>query len=101
MTAAKFHEYLKVPTIHLNGTGGPALFEQMKTAVAAAASALEAHSAAAPHGRDYYVQNPNAWGAAYAQWEARQRKLWDVHSELEHLMHQIYDALSEKDREAL
>jgi hypothetical protein len=92
---------LKVPTIHLNGTGGPGLFEQIKTAVDTAAAAIKAHVAAAPHGRDYYVQNPNAYGAARAQWENRQGKLEGVHAELTYLMHEIYDALSERDRESL
>lgn len=49
-----------VPTIHINGTSGPALLEQATGVLAALRIARDAMQSAAPHGRDYYTQGDDA-----------------------------------------
>ena len=101
MTADKKYKHLKIPTIHLNGTSGRNLFAQVREARNAVGTALEVHAAAAPHGRDYYPQGDAVWMIAHDQWSLRQNKLYAAQSELTYLMHQIYDALSKRDKENL
>ena len=47
---------MTTPTIHLNGTNGADLLSQTVDAMLALSGAINALMAAAPHGRDYYVQ---------------------------------------------
>ena len=55
---------MMTPTIHSNGTSQEALFNQYCNANLAIEAALDAMIAAAPHGRDYYLQGPDAFAQA-------------------------------------
>lgn len=83
---------LIVPTVHLNGTSRDDLLEQNVNAMHAVAAAMRALEAAAPNGRDYYPQAPNAITAAKEQHGDRLRSLADVHKELETIATAIADA---------
>jgi hypothetical protein len=50
-----------IPTIHLNGTSGPALLDGYAAAHDAIDKAIEALAAAELNGRDYYPQGPDAY----------------------------------------
>ncbi len=55
---------LSIPTVHLNGTSSGDLKAQVRGVHAALGEAIEALAAAAPHGRDYYVQSDTAYSEA-------------------------------------
>lgn len=87
MTAAhrKLNE-LKVPTVHLNGTSGKELTQQLIDAHEAIRKAVDALHAAMPHDRDYYVQpDPGAGQIARDQMRDRIQKLEDIDAELIHV----------------
>lgn len=74
---------LTLPTVHLNGTGRAGLTKLNSDAALAVQAAIEAVSAAAPHGRDYYPQDRgNILGPTYkkarTEHEARLAKLKSV-----------------------
>lgn len=74
---------LAVPTIHMNGTSKNALLEQYCDAITALHDAGRKLAAAAPNGRDYYVQGGDAIRRAMDQHDARMRKLREIINELE------------------
>lgn len=76
---------LTVPTIHLNGSGAESLREGYIDAYQAVEAAIQAVMAAAPHGRDYYVQPGDAYEAARAEHVSRLARLLTVKDELEAL----------------
>jgi hypothetical protein len=78
-------EKLAVPTIHLNGTSKAVLIEHLCEAGSKLKAGLQALSDAAPNGRDYYVQGPNALEEARKQAQARYTKVLEVIRELEAL----------------
>lgn len=80
---------LAVPTIHLNGTSQQELENQLREAASAVAKAVEKLCQAAPHGRDYYVQEPDGFQQARAEHRARVERLESVGQELM----QIYEAI--------
>jgi len=80
---------LAIPTIHLNGTAREALEAQLEDANQALAAALEALQAAAPNGRDYYPQGPEAIALAAEQHAGRVRAVSAVRDEIQ----QIFEAL--------
>ena len=61
---------MMVPTVHLNGTSREALLEQYTKAHNALEVGLNALCAAAPNGRDYYPQGPDAFAKAQAEHSA-------------------------------
>lgn len=73
---------LMVPTVHSNGTSREELVRQLCDAGEAVATAVQAVYAAAPHGRDYYMQGPEALKQANAEHIERLRKLEAVYAEL-------------------
>jgi hypothetical protein len=83
---AKATDYLqigiRVPTVHLNGSNGPALAAQVGDAAHAVHAAIEALHGTAPHGRDYYLQGEGAYQQAREQHEDRVARLRSVHAEL-------------------
>ncbi len=83
---------MRTPTIHLNGTGKDALLDQATDACDALESALEAMSAAAPNGRDYYPQGPAAIGEAMREQEGRIAAVRSVLSQYRALAEAIADA---------
>jgi hypothetical protein len=62
---------MTLPTIHLNGTSAQALCDQADRVYDAAQALIEALAAAAPNGRDYYPQGPEATGLAITEHTAR------------------------------
>jgi hypothetical protein len=85
---------LILPSVHLNGTSRDELLRQIETAASAIADAVVALSAAAPNGRDYYVQGPDAMLAAQAQHENRLQRLQSVNAELHVVWEHLLDSAS-------
>lgn len=73
------------PTIHLNGTSKDELLNQLEAVVSALEAALAALNAAAPNGRDYYPQGPEALTDAQAAFAERARAVKQVHTDFSNL----------------
>lgn len=73
------------PTVHMNGTSRAELTEQLCDAMSAIRDAIKAVQNAAPNGRDYYPQGPQAIGIATGQHTERLDKLRAVYRELNEL----------------
>lgn len=73
------------PTVHMNGTSREELEKQFSDAYEAVEAALVAVRRAAPNGRDYYVQSPNAIIAAGDEHAARVNALMAMLGEYEAL----------------
>lgn len=73
---------LAIPTIHLNGTSREQLQKEILDAARAVNKAISALEAAAPNGRDYYVQSPEAFRLAQTQHRDRLDRLQSVYDEL-------------------
>jgi hypothetical protein len=80
---------MMIPTIHLNGTNKADLIEALCDAHTAVMEAQRKLANAAPNGRDYYVQSPQALYAAQDEHSARMQKLEDVKLDLEALCEAI------------
>jgi len=80
-----------LPTIHMNGTSGRALLEGYCEAISAVQAALETLARAAPNGRDYYPQGPDACALADGEHDARKRALIGVLNELQTLAEHVAD----------
>lgn len=82
------------PVVHLNGTNGNDLIEQLANAANGVDAAVLALKDAAPNARDYYVQDANS-GDAYRQARdehaARFEKLEDVRRELQAMLADVHD----------
>lgn len=74
---------MTLPTIHLNGTSLQALMDANDKAYRALGEAMEALAQAAPNGRDYYPQGPDALRAAISEHETRMGLLVIARRELE------------------
>ena len=71
------------PTLHLNGTAGADLQDQVTDATLALHTAIKSLQAAGPNGRDYYVQRDvTAFAQAQQQHEDRLTKLTEVQADL-------------------
>ena len=70
------------PTIHLNGTSRQELLEGYLSAIAALNRAIDEVSLTAPNGRDYYVQDGEAWRRASAEHQHRMQRLNAVREEI-------------------
>ena len=66
---------MMVPTVHLNGTSKSELRDQLSGVTQALDSTLQALMRAAPNGRDYYPQGPDALDAALAEHKGRVQML--------------------------
>jgi hypothetical protein len=77
------------PTVHLNGTSAGDLFEQLSEALSALRAAETKLQSAAPNGRDYYPQGPDAIHKAQEEHYARCIKLRDVINDLSELQEHI------------
>lgn len=71
-----------IPTVHMNGTGKQALMDETRDAYKAIMDAKEKLLQMTVHGRDYYVQSPDAYSVARAEHHARVQKLSDLEDEL-------------------
>jgi len=76
---------LMVPSVHINGTPYPELFNPVCNAGVAVREAIEALQETAPHGRDYYLQGNEALQKATSEHLARLEKLQSVLQELQDL----------------
>jgi len=88
-----------VPTIHLNGTSGTELLEQVTDAGQAIYEAVKVLQKAFPHARDYYVQPdyPAEFEQARKEWEARREHLMVVYRELEDLAGKISNEIDSRE----
>lgn len=91
---------MRIPTIHLNGTGGTELLRQFRDARRAVQRAMDTVANAAPHGRDYYPQSPEALPEARRDYESRQQRLQSVYDELAAIEQAIDEALAEREHQA-
>jgi len=76
---------IMLPTIHLNGTSLAALAEANDKAHYALLTAIAALAEAAPNGRDYYPQSPDALYKAQDEHYERITRLQSVAKELEQI----------------
>ena len=73
---------MMIPSVHLNGTGKANLLAELETAHEALAVALLALRQVTVHGRDYYVQGPNAYAQARHEMDARLAAISAVQEDL-------------------
>ena len=73
---------LVTPTININGSDAQQLMDALNDAMRSLHDASRALSKCSPHGRDYYVQGPDAIGIAIRQHVSRMQKLADISKEL-------------------
>lgn len=81
---------MKVPTVHLNGTGAQQLCEQYHEMCDALNDAIDTLCKNAPHGRDYYPQGDSAFAEARAEHDARIKALTEMRNELMGIFKQVY-----------
>ena len=87
------------PTVHLNGTAGADLQDQVTDAMLALHTAIKALQAAGPNGRDYYVQQDvTAFAQAQQQHEDRLAKLTEVQTDLVAISEAIHAQMTERSR---
>lgn len=77
------------PTIHMNGSGKQHLTEQYTNVTNALNAALNALSEAYPHGRDYYVQGPEAIDAAVREHDARIEAVRTVYKDMLQMLRHV------------
>ena len=70
------------PTLHINGTSRPALFECYVDAMVAVEAAIDTLRKAIPHGRDYYPQGDGAYAEATKEHQERIKALNKIAIEL-------------------
>lgn len=87
-----------VPTVHLNGTGGKQLQTQLHAQATAIQAAIDVIANNAPHGRDYYVQDGDAYSVARAQHDARLAALRKILEELATIHDHVTDQLNHTQR---
>lgn len=91
------NQSIAIPTVHLNGTSGAVLLEQLKGARRALDAALDALAEAAPNARDYYVQ-PGGFSPAQRQHEARLAKLREVRSDVSDVLQGVLEQVNARVR---
>lgn len=84
---------MKIPTIHMNGTGGKTLMAEYTAAMDAVKDAGEKLYAATLNGRDYYPQGPGAFDEAREERMKMQDKLLSVYNGLQAICIGISDQL--------
>lgn len=76
---------MMIPTVHINGTGKKNLLQELEYAVSALVEAISEVSDITVHGRDYYVQGPEAYAQARIEMHERIAALEKVKRELEEM----------------
>lgn len=89
---------MRKPTLHMNGTSGQALLEQVEGVLSALRKLQEAMANATPNGRDYYVQGDGAAGEAIAEHDARRMKLCDLVVDYTALADSVVDQMQARKR---
>ena len=74
---------IRVPTVHLNGTGAESLAKDNREASAAIRAAIDAVGRATPNARDYYVQESGADLEAMREHVSRLGRLESVLDEID------------------
>lgn len=87
---------LMVPLVHLNGTSQTELERQLEELSKSLNTALEKLCDAAPHGRDYYTQGPDALKRAQDQWNWRYAQLKKINEETQRLWIAVCDQRKDK-----
>lgn len=87
---------MRIPTVHLNGTSGLELFDQVVDAARGVENAIQKLEKTRPNARDYYVQGDKAWGKCMTEWQARIGKLLVVEKELGDIVKDITDQLKKQ-----
>jgi len=77
---------MRIPTIHMNGTGKRMLVEGYENAYHALREAQKALSKIEFNARDYYVQGPQAWTEARKEMDERFAALGKVEQEIEAIL---------------
>jgi len=80
---------LATPRVHLNGTSRQELLLLNLDALDAIGSAITALHKAAPHPRDYYPIDDDAFGEARSEHEMRLQMLTDVYDEIRRIAEAI------------
>lgn len=94
MIISKRVEDLAKPTVHMNGTSGAALVEQLENAVNAIRLAETALSEASPNARDYYVSG--SYSVARDEHTSRAVALQVVRAELEAIWESVQDQIDRR-----
>ena len=76
------HAFLRMPTVHLNGSSKDDLINQYLSAAQAVFAAMESVDKAAPNARDYYPAGDHAFKEAAAEHRERAQALRRVYDEL-------------------
>ena len=82
---------MRIPTIHLNGSGKKTLLSQVEQALEALQTAVTAMTQAAPNARDYYVQDSGAFETARAEHDSRIRRIIQIRQEYADLANGIFE----------
>jgi hypothetical protein len=88
---------MRTPTIHMNGSNPETLLEGLTGAYRAVDAAMRALDEAAPNGRDYYPQGPDAVQEATREHQLRAAKLRSVREELQELVVSVQDQIDERE----
>ncbi len=83
---------MSLPTVHTNGTSRGELVRLRLNVVGAIREAVVELRKAAPHGRDYYVQGPDAYNTARVIHEGRLAELEGVGERIRAEALEIQDA---------
>jgi hypothetical protein len=82
---------LMTPSVHLNGTSGEQLFEQVCGVLDVLRALRKAMDDASPNARDYYIQGDDAFKIAVLQHDARGFKVTVLIEEYQALAEGIAD----------
>jgi hypothetical protein len=82
---------MRLPTIHLNGTGLATLTREYDAAAEKLCDFIDAWRSIEFNARDYYPQGPDAWTKALAEREAQSVNLRAVRQYLQEIREHLYD----------
>jgi hypothetical protein len=82
---------MRKPTVHLNGTSRDSLIEQLSNAAQAIEAAIAAVCNAAPHPRDYYIQDGTPVLDIQAEHYDRVHRLLGVKTEIEEMLAHVLE----------
>jgi hypothetical protein len=80
---------MQLPTIHMNGTSKRQLVEQLTDVSVRLDVAYEAMKKAAPNGRDYYPQGPEAMDRALVEFAKRLKAIDAVKEDIDAFINAI------------
>jgi hypothetical protein len=89
---------LMFPTVHINGSSGKALANELEDAYRKLHEAQDALAKCAPHGRDYYPQGQDAINTAQAHHFGRMESLRQIMSEVTQIWENVTDQNDARER---